>query len=41
MKNNTQVTPHHSREVEKVANEILYWGIGAALVCTIIVMVLP
>lgn len=41
MKNNSKQTPHHSKEVEHVANEILYWGIGAAIVCTIIVMVIP
>lgn len=41
MKNNSNPTPRHSKEVEHVAKEILYWGIGAAIVCTLIVMVIP
>jgi hypothetical protein len=40
MKNHAQLAPRHSKEVELVAREILYWGIGSAIVCTIIVMVI-
>lgn len=32
--------PKHTKEVEKVANQIIVYGLGAALICTIIVMVI-
>jgi hypothetical protein len=41
MKKTTPTSPHHSNDVDRVAKEIVFWGIGAAILCTIIVMVIP
>lgn len=41
MAKNTQPTPKHTPEVEKVAKQIIIYGIVFAAICTIIVMVIP